>query len=219
MASIVLLEDEAILRQELAGFLERRGHRVSQAGSLAAFWPLMAAAEIAIIDIMLPDGEGFEAAQRLREASPRAGVILLTARSATADKLQGLYGGADHYLVKPFKLIELAAIIDVLMRRVGIGWRLDMLAHALISPDGLRLELSPSEMTLCALFCAANGAIVSRRQIVEALGYTWRDFDMRRLDTLISRFRQRWSSAHGRPLPIKTEHRVGYSFGARMGNC
>lgn len=82
MAGIVLLEDEAILRQELAGFLERRGHRVSQAGSLAAFWPLMAAAEVAIIDIMLPDGEGFEAVQRLREASPQAGVILLTARAA-----------------------------------------------------------------------------------------------------------------------------------------
>ncbi len=93
MANIALLEDEVLLRKELAAFLGKRGHQVSQAGSLAEFWPLPAATDIAILDLMLPDGSGLDAASRLRQQFPRLGIIMLTALGATQDKLAGL-GGA-----------------------------------------------------------------------------------------------------------------------------
>ena len=93
MARIALLEDETGLREELAVFLTHRGHTISQAGCLAEFWPLMATIDLAILDIMLPDGSGTEAAIRLHWEHPRVGVILLTARAGAEDKLAGLYGG------------------------------------------------------------------------------------------------------------------------------
>lgn len=213
MARIVLLEDESVLREELAAFLAKRGHEIKGAGTLADFWPLMAAVDIAVIDLMLPDGDGFAATARLRETSPAAGVIMLTARGGLEDKLQGLACGADHYLVKPFRLLELAAIIESLLRRLGVGWRLNLQAHCLTSPDGFSLAVTASEMTLLKLLSTVPpGGFVERRSVVEALGQNWLDYDLRRLDTLVSRFRHRWQDESGQPLPLRTEHRKGYSF-------
>lgn len=216
MARIALLEDEATLREELSMFLSKRGHTLLQAGTLAEFWPVMPTVDLAIIDIMLPDGSGFEAATLMRDAVSRAGIIMLTARSATQDKLQGLYGGADHYLVKPFRLLELAAIIDALLRRVGTGWRLDVQQHQLISPEGFSSALSAPEMTLFALLSTDPEHTVSRRALVEALGHDWLSYDLRRLDKLISRLRLRWQEESGQELPLKTAHRQGYSFSAAI---
>lgn len=212
MSHIVLLEDEIELREEVAAFLIKRGWHVTQTGSVAEFMQCMAQAEIAIIDVMLPDGSGFEAATQLRQQRPGCGIIMLTARGTTGDKLQGLYGGADHYLVKPVKLLELAAVIDALSRRVVSGWTLLVHSRQLVSPQGTSLALSALEMTLCHLFVQQPGKTVTRRQIAEAFGHDWLDFDQRRLDTLISRLRQRWRGAAADELPLKTEHREGYSF-------
>ena len=219
MSHIVLLEDKIELREEVAAFLHKRGWQVLQAGSLAEFSNCIAQSSfaiIAIIDVMLPDGSGFDAMTQLREQRPECGIIMLTARGTTADKLQGLYGGADHYLVKPVKLLELAAVVDALSRRVTLVWRLLRLARQLVAPGGACLLLSPLEMTLLDLFAKHPGTTVTRRQIAEAFGQDWLDFDQRRLDTIISRLRQRWRSAAGSELPLKTEHREGYSFAAPM---
>jgi DNA-binding response OmpR family regulator len=213
MARVTLLEDEAIVREELAAFLNKRAHTVTQAGTLAEFWPLMATTDIAILDLMLPDGSGLDAAAQLRQHVPRAGVIVLTARGAIQDRVQGLNGGADHYLVKPFRLLELAAIIDALLRRLGGGWRIAFQQRELIGPDGYRSTLSATEMVLFELLCASPGQVVSRRALIAGLGEDWRNFDERRLDQLISRLRRRWRDGCGQELPLKTEHRKGYSFG------
>ena len=213
MARIALLEDESALREELAAFLHKRGHTPLEAGTLAEFWPLMPTADLAIIDLMLPDGSGFEAAALMREAVPCAGIIMLTARSATEDKLQGLYGGADHYLVKPFRLLELMAIVDALLRRVGAGWRLAVEDRRLISPEGFSSALSAAEATLLDLLATHPQRMVSRRELVEALGYDWLSYDLRRLDKLVSRFRSRWLAESGQELPLKTEYGQGFRFG------
>ena len=212
MSHIVLLEDEIELREEVAAFLQKRGWRVTQAGSVAEFSQCLAQADFAIIDVMLPDGSGFEAATQLRQQRPGCGIIMLTARSATTDKLQGFYGGADHYMVKPVKLLELAAVIDALSRRVVSNWRLLEQARQLVAPQGAILVLSALEMSLCQLFAKQPGQTVTRRQIAEAFGHDWLDFDQRRLDTLVSRLRQRWRASADFELPLKTEHREGYSF-------
>ncbi|HPB74966.1 MAG TPA: response regulator transcription factor [Chromatiaceae bacterium] len=214
MARIALLEDEILLRKELAAFLSKRDHEVAQAGTLAEFWPLMPQVDIAILDLMLPDGSGEEVARRLRQEHPRVGILMLTARGAIQDRLQGLDAGADHYLVKPFRLVELAAIIDALLRRLGTGWRLDGQRRLLIAPDGFSSALSVAEMTLFNLLCGHPGEVVTQRTLVEALGFDWLDYDRRRLDKLVSRLRHRWQEESGQELPLKTEYRHGYSFGA-----
>jgi len=140
--NILLVEDSAELREEISAFLSRRGWSVLCAGSLQEFEALMDQAGLAIIDIMLPDGSGFDAITRLRQASPGAGIIALSARGSSDYVVQGLHDGADHYLVKPVKLIELEAVIVSLSRRVPTSWTLQSGARQLISPRGLALQLS-----------------------------------------------------------------------------
>jgi two-component system, OmpR family, response regulator len=216
MARIVLLEDDLILREELAFFLLELGHCLLEAGTLSEFEPLIPAADIAIIDLWLPDGDGFEAAARLRAVRPSAGAIILTARDTLEDKLRGFAVGADHYLVKPVCLEELAAILQALLRRVAPGWRLHLKNRCLSSPEGQSCSLSPLEMMLFDLLSRQPDQRLCRQALVTALGHDWLDYDVRRLEKLVSRLRQRWLAEMGQALPLKTVHRYGYSFGAEI---
>ncbi|MGI9213295.1 MAG: response regulator transcription factor [Methylococcaceae bacterium] len=216
MTHITLVEDEPALREELAAFLSGRGHDVLQAGCLEDFWPLVPNTAIAIIDIMLPDGNGFDAAAKLKSHNTQSGIIMLTARGALHDKLQGYDSGADHYLVKPVRLLELGAIIDALKRRVCSGWRLDTRVWRLISPAGDEITLGEMELKLFEMLSSSSGTVVTRQELIEALGMKWVDYDLRRLDTHICRFRQRWQNISGEVLPLKTVHRKGYSFGENI---
>lgn len=212
MPTILLLEDELALREEVADFLSNRGHRVLQAVSLSEFVPLVEQARMFLLDLMLPDGTGLEAARLVREQSPQAGIIMLTARGQLQDRIEGLRCGADHYLVKPFGLLELGAIIDALLRRVGSEWILDASSGRLSNPEGRSMNLTPQEMTLVRRLCEAGAEPVSKRELVEAMGHDWASYDLRRLDTLVSRLRLRWRREVGRELPLKTLHREGYGF-------
>lgn len=212
MSSVLLLDDEVELREEIAAFLEKRGWLVSQAGTVAEFRELALQADIAVVDVMLPDGSGFEAASWLREQCENCGIVMLTARGETQDKVTSLRGGADHYLVKPVKLFELDAILHALNRRVASNWRLDRQAGALFAPQGTRLDLSPSETTLLELLAGQPSQPVSRRQIAERFGHDWLAYDERRLETMVSRLRQRWRSESGTELPLKTAYGMGYTF-------
>lgn len=215
MADLLLIEDDPDVRDELSEFLMMRGHRVEAVGSLEAFLVLSESdqpVDIAIIDVGLPDGEGYEAVNRLRQRSQRMGIILLTARSGLSDRLRGLGIGSDHYLVKPFSLIELGAIIEALLRRVGVDWQYYDHLKQLKSPEGGALDLNSFESVLIHLLASAPGETISRTTLITGLGYKWGDFDTRRLDTAISRFRARWRDATQMPLPLKTRHGIGYSF-------
>ena len=217
MARIALLEDEIALREEMAVFLGKRGHVILQAGTLAEFWPLLPGIDLAILDLMLPDGSGVEAAARLHHYNPRAGIILLTARSALEDKLVGLEGGADQYLVKPVRFLELAAFVDALLRRMGAGWRLEILHHRLLGPEGFGMELNTHELTLFELLAGTPpGQIVTRRALIAAFGEAWLDYDERRINTLVSRLRRRWREGCDQELPLKTERGAGFSFGGTI---
>lgn len=213
MPTIALLEDEDDLREEVADFLSHRGYQVLQAGSLATFAPLAAAARVAVLDVMLPDGTGFDAVRLIRQHSSRTGIVMLTALGTLDDRLKGLGAGADHYLVKPFRLLELQAVIDALLRRIGRDWVFDLRKGTLTSPAGHSAELSAAEATFVQLLAGSGGSPVGRRQIVEALGQDWASYDLRRLDTLVSRLRARWQHKTGLELPLKTLHREGYAFG------
>jgi DNA-binding response OmpR family regulator len=216
MTHITLIEDEPNFRDELTAFLTGRGHDVLHAGCLEDFWPLIPDTSIAIVDIMLPDGNGYDAAARLKAHNARSGIIMLTARGALHDKLQGYGCGADHYLVKPIRLLELGGIIDALKRRVCSGWRLDTRVWRLISPAGDEISLGEMELKLFELLSLSSGTVVTRQELIEALGLKWADYDLRRLDTHICRFRQRWQHISGEVMPLKTVHRKGYSFGENI---
>jgi DNA-binding response OmpR family regulator len=216
MSHIGILEDSEVLRMELAGFFSQRGHTVYQAGTLAEFWPLMENIELAILDINLPDGEGFDAAKRMRAEKPRSAIILLTARQSLEDKLNGLNGGADVHLSKPFKLLELEAYVNSLLRKIGQGWRLCSQRRALLSPSGQQLLLKPPEYQICELFADHADAVIDKRTMVEALGHDWCSYDLRRLDKLISRLRLRWETLQAEPFPLRTEFKAGYRFDAML---
>ena len=223
MAQLILLEDERILREDLAEFLVNRGHSVQTAGSLAAFEAAFAPERhlIAIIDLGLPDGDGMALISRLREQNLKLGIIVLTARADTRDKVAGLHSGADHYLLKTADLDELAATVEALARRLDLGghsgnWVLDC-ARAVLVPPGLpAIELSAQDYTVLKAIIEGGGKPVSKRQVIAALGEDFLAYDERRLDTEMSRLRRKVVQAQGAELPVKTLRNEGYQFYAQV---
>lgn len=212
MALLGLLEDDIDLREELEAYLATVGHRVLAAHSAAEFFAASAGLrfDVVIVDRGLPDADGLEVIERLRRESPGIGIVMLTGRGASEDRITGLQQGADHYLVKPVKLPELAAHVAALLRRLPLGWRLVRRECCLYAPDNTRLALSAREFGLLGLIADRGGRMAGRRDVAEALGWDWLSFDQRRLDTLISRLRRRCREECGYELPIRTEHARGY---------
>ena len=106
--------------------------------------------------------------------------------------------------------------VDALLRRLGLGWRLDRVRHQLSDPQGHCLDLNTQELTLLACLSAAPDQVVSRRALVEAFGESWLYYDERRLNTMVSRLRHRWQAVSGQELPLKTERGAGFSFGVAL---
>ncbi|MGN6739128.1 response regulator transcription factor [Dyella sp.] len=212
MALLGLLEDEIDLREELEAYLSMAGHRVLCADSSAEFFSVGDGLrfDVIIVDRGLPDADGLQVIERVRRESPRTGIVMLTARGSSEDRISGLQTGADHYLVKPVSLPELGAHVSALLRRLPEGWRLDGNERCLYAPDGTRLALSAREFDLLGLIVRRGSRMASRREVAEALGWDWLSFDQRRLDTLVSRLRRRCREACGQELPIRTEHSRGY---------
>lgn len=216
MVTIGLLEDEVDLRGEITEFLERQGFCALEAGSVNQFQDLIPKIQLAIIDIGLPDGDGFEVTDYIHKHKPEIGIIMLTARSDVNDKINGLKYGADQYLVKPIKFNELLAHINALSRRIiPQSWTLDRIRHQLTSPQNITEELTSYEFILIELLSINPGEIISRKQIATAFQVDWLDYDDRHLDQLISRLRRRWKDAKV-ALPIKTAHGQGYLFGEHI---
>lgn len=219
MASLILLEDEPILREELTDFLTGQGHVVAAQGSLAEFNQCFDPARhsIAIIDLGLPDGDGLDLVTQLRERSLNLGIIILTARHGTRDKVAGLGVGADHYLSKTIDLAELAAVVTSLARRLERGgvsprWVLDCGRKRLIPPGLPALDLSAQDFTVIRVIIYSAGNTVSKKDIVAALGSEYLSYDLRRIDTQINRLRRRTLEVTGTELPLKTLRNEGYQF-------
>jgi DNA-binding response OmpR family regulator len=217
MAHIILLEDEPILLEELTEFLETAGHSVHACNSIASFRRMFSAKDhnLAIIDLGLPDGNGLDLIAELRAERHRLGIIVLTARGTSQDKITGLFGGADHYLPKTASLQELAATIVTLGRRMNFDsaprWRLSVSPPRLIPPGFAPVPLSGQDYTVL-LALATGGECVTREMIVRALGESYLDYDQRRLDTQMRRLRRKVEEACGLQLPVTTLRGVGYHF-------
>lgn len=226
MFDLILLEDEPVLRQELAEFLGDSGFAVNAVATVAEFDACFDTRRhcIVILDLGLPDGDGSTLIRRLRAANADLGIVVLTARDTTGEKVTGLADGADYYLGKSVDLDELAAIVGALSRRLkmsrGAGlsavsagrWLLQLGPRLLRAPGFAPIELSHQDCVVLQALMGNAGEIVSRRQIVAALGERFLDYDQRRLDTQMRRLRRKVEQATGTELPVKTSRNAGYCF-------
>lgn len=219
MANLILLEDETVLRAELADFLSEHGHHVDTAEGIDAFERKFQPGKhlIALVDLGLPDGDGLDLIARLRAQGERLGIIVVTARSSSQNKADGLIQGADHYLCKPFDLVELVATVTALARRLEVGgaspsWILDTLRCQLIPPGKSPIDLTAQSYIVFKTIVSGSGKPVDRRKIIEALGESYLHYDLRRLDTQMHQLRKVVAEASGLELPVRTARGRGYQI-------
>jgi len=170
-----VVEDEAAVRLALRLGLERAGFAVVEAASAAEAWARFPQADVVVLDWMLPDEPGLRLLERLRQdpRGERLPVLMLTAKSAEGDRVAGLLGGADDYLVKPYSLAELVARLKALLRRVGKLGEIRRGALALdldrrrASLAGRPLSLTRREFDLLATLAAEPGRVFSREVLLD----------------------------------------------------
>lgn len=179
---ILLIEDDGALAESLGKALAAKGHVVNPVGrgQLGLNALKTDAPDIIILDLGLPDMDGFAVLKRIREADKALPVLLLTARDTLDDKVAGLDGGADDYLTKPFDMAELFARLRVLERRLSttrtneirIGEVVLDTARTEVTRDGTPLELSRREYMLLKVLMENAGKVLTRASLESRL-YSW----------------------------------------------
>jgi DNA-binding response OmpR family regulator len=219
MAHLILLEDEPILLHELAGYLVEQGHTVDAVGTAAEFQAKFSPPKhlIALVDLALPDADGIDLIDSLRGQGRRLGIVVISARSRTGDRVRGLAVGADYYLTKPIELEELSAVVAALSRRLETGgvslrWVLDATRGELIPPGKAPVPLTAHGTVVLAAIARGGGEPVDRRRIVAALGEDFLQYDQRRLDTQVHQLRKAVLDASGVELPLRAIRNCGYRF-------
>lgn len=214
MAHVLLLDDESEILEEIAYFLTQEGHQVRVAANLAEFrlHYRQQAADIVVLDRMLPDGDGLELVAQLREQGQRCGVVLFTAKDASQDRIEGYQQGADHYLSKPVRLEELRAVISALVWRLQVhaAWLYNPDTHILRTPSKDRIQLTTSEGQFIKCLVERIGQTVSRQDVIKALGRNEAAYETRNLDVMVMRLKKKISANSSAPLVLKTIHGVGY---------
>lgn len=221
--AIALLEDDLVLRDRiLVPQLADYGLVVEPLTTAAELYQRLGEAhfDIVVLDIGLPDEDGFAVTQRLRVLRPGIGVVMLTGRSDTTNRVRGLSEGADAYLTKPVEIEVLVATLQSVARRVSpaatlakateADWSLDPKGWRLIEPAGGAILLTKSERKIVACLLEHRDDVVPRETLVRALTPDVYDFDLHRLDNLLHRLRRKVKAATDRPLPITSVHGEGY---------
>jgi two-component system OmpR family response regulator len=214
---IVLIEDNEMLARGVGNALRDLGHAVDWLADGAEGDAFLATqgGDLAIVDINLPGMSGVELVRALRRRRDSMPVIMLTARSETADRVGGLDAGADDYLVKPFAMAELAARVRALARRRGqlaleveeIGdLRFERTTRRLTGPDGL-IDLPRRELALFELLLECAGRVVPKDRIGEALYGTGSEIEPNAIELLVSRLRRKLG---GSGVEIRTARGLGY---------
>lgn len=173
-STVLLVEDDDGVRELVAFHLTRAGFHVEERDTAASAWQAVGGVDAVVLDWMLPDEPGIEWLRRLR-ASPHAGlpVLMLTARAREVDRVEGLEGGADDYLVKPFSAAELVARLRALLRRAQPLHRLEIgplvvdLDRWGAALDGRELALTRREFELLAFLAGNPGRVFSRTELLD----------------------------------------------------
>lgn len=229
---VLMVDDDAELSGMVCELLEREGwavHAVLTAGdgerALSQWRP-----DAVLLDVMLPDANGFELCRRWRAAHPGLGIVMLTARGDPMDRVLGLEIGADDYLAKPYNPRELLARVRAILRRTRqvhrvaaappgevygfAGWRLDPASRDLIDARGQPVALTGGEHDLLMAFLRHTQRVLSRDQLLDwTRGRSASPFD-RSIDVLLGRLRRKLASGAGGEGLIKTVRGGGYLFSA-----
>lgn len=228
MIRVLVVEDEAALRVDLVDYLDMRGFEARGIGC-AHDWPEAVAdfpPDIAILDVGLPDGNGFALADDARRTL-NCGVIMLTAHGDPENRIRGFQSGADIYLVKHSTLQEVEAATLALFRRLQkaeppaaqvaeqpVCWVLDRAAWTLVAPDGAAASLTATERAFLTVLIAKGGEPCTRAELTEILSRPQARFDDRHLDAVVSRLRKKIAGVTEAEGPIRSAYGVGYAFGA-----
>lgn len=216
---ILLLEDDVRLRGLLLRGLTREGHAVDDVGLVedARWLATENPYDVAILDVMVPDGDGFSLCRSLRADGYRVPVLFLTARDAVEDRVKGLDAGGDDYLVKPFAFIELLARLRSLSRRgpverpavlVAGDLVLDPATHR-VTAGGRVLDLTPRQRSLLEAFIRQPDVVLSRQRILDQV-WDWAfDGSPRIIDVYVRSLREAIGTGPERPR-IETIRGAGY---------
>jgi two-component system OmpR family response regulator len=218
---LLVVDDEPFLRDAVAASLRFLGFEVTtaQTGAEALRLARDRPFDLVVLDVMLPDTDGFEVITRLRRDGCQVPVIFLTAKDTQEDKVTGLTLGGDDYLTKPFGLEELAARIRTVLRRTRPAASGPVLAFADIELDqdsyevrrrGHLIDLSPTEFRLLRYLMLNPGRVLTRAQL---LAHVW-DYDFGGSSTVVSTYvayLRRKLAEYG-PHVIHTQRGVGYSL-------
>jgi two-component system, OmpR family, response regulator len=231
---ILVVDDQKEICEVVQQYLSSEGYQVSVAHDGGGMRRAMAqeAVDLVILDLMLPGEDGLTLARALREESP-VGIIILTGRGETVDRIIGLEMGADDYLPKPFHLRELLARVKSVLRRASTrdgtaegaaamsashskarfaGWNLDLATRELVSPDGGEVRLTTGEFDLLAAFVKNANQVLSRDRLLDlARNREAGPFD-RTIDVQVGRLRRKLEHDPQRPTIIKTVRGTGYIF-------
>jgi two-component system catabolic regulation response regulator CreB len=220
MAAILLVDDEPAIRESLAFALRRDGFEVEEATTLREARSLADAADLVILDLVLPDGSGLLFLRSLRERSD-VPVIVLTSRDEETDRVVGLELGADDYVLKPFSPREVAARVRAVLRRASKAAQAEdkpIRAGQLSLDTSTRkaaiadreLGLSRTEFNLLALFLRSPGRVFERSQILEAVWGSDVVVGDRTVDVHVKALRRKIEEAGGDPRVLETVRGVGY---------
>ncbi len=228
MRKVLIMEDEDNIRSFVVINLKRAGYDVIEAGTgLEALERLREHPDIgvAILDIMVPDIDGFEVCRRIRTTNTQMGVIMLTARTQEMDKVTGLMTGADDYVTKPFSPAELTARIDALFRRLGGDslssseilrrgpFAMNTRNHT-VEKNGNRIKLTQVEFTILKLFIQNPGRALSREDIMTSVWGPEYEGDLKIVDVNIRRLRMKIEDNPNSPFYITTVWGFGYKWGS-----
>src|SRR5216684_2045131 len=227
---ILIVDDQREICDLVQEYLSGEGYRVSTAQDGAEMRKVMAQSrvDLVILDLMLPGEDGLTLARSLREESS-VGIIILTGRGETVDRIIGLEMGADDYLPKPFHLRELLARVKSVLRRASsraqkekpsgarararfAGWHLDLSTRELTSPAGEAVRLTTGEFDLLAAFVSNANQVLSRDRLLDlARNREAGPFD-RTIDVQVGRLRRKLEDDPQNPTLIKTVRGSGYIF-------
>ena len=218
---ILVVEDDENLRTALVDNLEDEGYAVAVAGTHGAATREIEKGtfDLAILDIMLPDGDGYDLCRMARERDPGTRILMLTARTLEDDLVKGFDAGADDYLTKPYRLRELLARVQALLRRGSAPVRpvhrfgsfvLDPERRSLEHEGGADVALTKTEFDLLAFFLDHEGRALTRDEILDAVWGQDVIVDGRTVDNFVSSLKKKlgWTETAG--FRIRTIRGVGY---------
>ena len=227
MKKVLVLEDEASIRSFIVINLQRAGYEVVEAAyGEEALQKLQDNPDtrLCLLDIMLPDIDGFEVCRRIRMSNSQIGIIMLTARAQEMDKVTGLMTGADDYVTKPFSPVELTARVDALLRRMGEGapiarsgelyqppFLLNM-TNRTLEKNGERVKLTQLEYSIMKLFMENRGKALAREEILDAVWGKGYFGELKIVDVNVRRLRLKIEDDAQEPRYIATVWGTGYKW-------